>query len=89
MKPWIRVAHSQPTLGKRFCSISGKIIPPKPPPVAATPVALPRRTRNQWEILETAGVKIRLVPVPPKAPKTKMKCQYSGFDGQLCFIKCP
>ena len=82
MKPWMRVAHSHPTFGKRFCNISGKMTPPTAPPVAATPVALPRLTRNQWEMLETAGVNIKLVPMPPRTPKQSMKCQYSGCQRQ-------
>ncbi|KAG5289799.1 hypothetical protein I7I48_09237 [Histoplasma ohiense] len=36
-----RVAHPNPTLGNRSCSINGNTMPPTLPPVAAIPVALP------------------------------------------------
>ena len=47
MNPITLVAHAKPIFGKRFCSINGKMMPPKEPPLAAMPVAFPRLTRNQ------------------------------------------
>lgn len=75
LKPRILVAHAQPTLGKSDWSINGKITPPSEPPAAAMPVALALLTRKKCPMLETAGVKIILVPMPPSTPKTIMKCQ--------------
>jgi hypothetical protein len=40
------------------------------------PVALPRFTRKKWLAAANAGVKIKLVPRPPRTPKTRKKCQY-------------
>lgn len=77
MKPRIRVAHANPTLGKSDCSIRGKMMPPREPPAAARPVALPRLRRKKWPMALMEGVKIREVPVPPTMPITSMKCQYS------------
>lgn len=77
MKPRIRSDHPQPTLGKSCCSISGKITPPREPPAAAMPVALARRALNQCPRAETAGVKMREVPTPPRIPNVSIKCQYS------------
>ena len=47
------------------------------PPAVARPVAAARESRKKWEIAETAGVKIREVPMPPRREKVRMKCQYS------------
>lgn len=76
MKAMMRVAHSKPTLGNNCCNASGKMTPPSDPPAAAMPVALPRFTRKKWLAAANAGVKIRLVPRPPRTPKTRKKCQY-------------
>lgn len=77
MKPRIRVAHANPTLGKRDWSMRGKMIPPREPPAAARPVALPRFAWKKWPIALILGVKMSEVPVPPMMPITSMKCQYS------------
>ena len=53
-------------------------MPPREPPAAAMPVALARLRLKKWPMEDTAGVKIREVPMPPRMPKTIMKCQYSG-----------
>ena len=79
MKPMIRQAHGKPMVMKRCCSRRGNRIPPMLPPVVAIPVAEPRETRKKWPIAETAGVKTREVPRPPRMDKVRMKCQYSGF----------
>lgn len=58
-------------------------MPPKEPPVAAKPVATPRRWEKKWAMAPTAGVKMREVPTPPRMEKVRMKCQYSGICGQF------
>ena len=70
MNPRIRVDQANPRRGNRRCSINGKMIPPTEPPVAASPVALPRFTRKKCPIAETAGVKMKDVPNPPRTPNT-------------------
>lgn len=52
-------------------------MPPKEPPVAAKPVAAPRRREKKWAMAPTAGVKISEVPTPPRMENVRMKCQYS------------
>ena len=37
---------------------------------------MPRFTRKKWLAAAKAGVKIRLVPKPPRTPKHRKKCQY-------------
>ena len=81
IRPMTRVAQAKPMRGKRACSMMGKMMPPMEPPVAANPVALPRFSRKKWPMAEMAGVKIREVPIPPRTPKTRMKCQYAGSAG--------
>jgi len=77
MKPITRVAQANPTFGIKDCRSNGNTIPPKAHPVAAIPVALPRRRLKKWPIAAMEGVKRREVPTPPLMPKTTMKCQYS------------
>jgi len=73
-KASMRVAHLNPTLGKRRCSTRGKIIPPMLPPVVARPVAAARLTAKKWAIDDMAGVKMRAVPKPQAMEKESMKC---------------
>jgi hypothetical protein len=77
MKPITRVAQANPTFGIKDCRSNGNTIPPKAHPVAAIPVALPRRRLKKWPIAAMEGVKSREVPTPPLIPKTTIKCQYS------------
>jgi hypothetical protein len=63
--------------GRRDWSMRGKMMPPMAPPVAARPVAVPRRTRKKWPTEEMAGVKMSEVPEPARMPMVRMKCQYS------------
>ena len=42
-----RTDQANPTLGKRASSARGNMIPPKEPPVAARPVAAPRRREKK------------------------------------------
>jgi hypothetical protein len=79
MRPMTRVVQAKPMRGNRACSMMGKTMPPMEPPVAARPVAVPRLARKKWPMEETAGVKIREVPMPPRTPKTRMKCQYASI----------
>ncbi len=53
-------------------------MPPMEPPVVARPVAAAREVRKKWEMEETAGVKMREVPTPPRMEKVRIKCQYSA-----------
>lgn len=46
MNARIRVDHLKPRVGKRRCSIRGKIMPPMLPPVVARPVA---QARRRWK----------------------------------------
>ena len=55
-------------------------MPPREPPAAARPVALARLRLKKWPMEDMAGVKMREVPMPPRMPKTIMKCQYSEQD---------
>ena len=72
-----RVDQAQPILGKRDCRVKGNMTPPTAPPVAARPVAVPRRLSNQWATAESEGVKRREEPMPPRTEKERIKCQYS------------
>ncbi len=47
MKPMMRVDQAKPIRGKSDCSIRGKMMPPRLPPVVALPVALPRARRKK------------------------------------------
>jgi hypothetical protein len=47
MNPRILVAHAKPTIDKSFCSMRGKMMPPREPLVIAMPVALPRLLRKK------------------------------------------
>lgn len=64
MKPIIRVAQANPTMGKRRWSIKGKTIPPMLPEVMAIPVAFPRRARKKCPMEATHGVLIKQPPIP-------------------------
>ena len=77
MRATRRTDQAKPSLGKRASRAKGKTMPPKEPPVAARPVAAPRRREKKWAMAPTAGVKMREVPTPPRMEKVRMKCQYS------------
>jgi hypothetical protein len=47
MNPRILVAQAKPTIDKSFCSMRGKMMPPREPLVIAMPVALPRLLRKK------------------------------------------
>ena len=70
--PKIRVLHAHPSLGKRDWSIKGKIIPPKDPPVAASPVALARPSTKKCATAATAGVNRSELPKPARIEKANM-----------------
>lgn len=57
-------------------------MPPTDPPVAARPVARPRRRRNQWPGAAKDGVKRREAPKPVQRPKERIKCQSSKREKQ-------
>ncbi len=78
IKAIMRTAHLYPRMGKSRWSMRGKTMPPMEPPVVARPVAAAREVRKKWEMEETAGVKMREVPTPPRMEKVRIKCQYSA-----------
>lgn len=77
-----RTDQAYPRRGKRDWRARGKMIPPTEPPVAARPVAMPRRREKKWVMEPIAGVKIREVPRPPRTEKVRIKCQNSGSSNQ-------
>ena len=83
MKAMILIDQAQPRDSKSFWSINGNTTPPTEPPVAARPVAVPRRMAKKCAMADTAGVKISAVPSPPAKEKERRKCQYSGKVSQV------
>jgi len=68
-RPTILTAQLKPTLGVADWIISGNTTPPTEPPVAATPVAYARFSRNQWPMEAMQGVTTKDVPMPPSTCK--------------------
>lgn len=72
MKPSTRMVHGKPI---RFCRApfrAEKTIVPIPPEVVATPVASPRRLRNQLLMEPRLGVRIAEEERPPRMLKPRM-----------------
>jgi hypothetical protein len=67
-----------PILGIISSRSKGKITPPKAPPVAAMPVALPRFLLNQCPTAAIEGVNERELAIPPITLNTTIHCQYSN-----------
>lgn len=72
INPIIRIVQGKPRRSMRLDIKTGKIIPPIPPAVAATPVARARRRRNQWAMQATLGVKTIEEEIPPRTLNPNM-----------------
>lgn len=72
MKPVILIPHWKPTTSLRFHIMIGKIMPPKPPAVAAIPVARARRRWNQCAMQVMLGVKTIDEEIPPRTLNPSM-----------------
>lgn len=73
-----RVAQPKPMRSNKAVSMRGKMMPPIPPAVDASPVAKPRLALNQWPTAAMHGVKVSDVPRPPRTPNDRMNWYNSG-----------
>jgi hypothetical protein len=68
MEPRTLVLHAKPSLGRRDCRMSGKMMPPTPPAVVAMPVAKPLRALKKCAMQPYDG---EFRKAPPRPPRTE------------------